>query len=388
MKRKFKLITIAVFLISVFALISCADSNDPVGTGSNGILQIEGNVPLNGSPEDIDVSESYIAVANGTGGIVLIKKNPFELADTYDYFEAIQDTTATDSTAANAAASLKDVEFVELIEEHDRLFAFQAYGTDQFQTYDISTGTLEPNTSAIGNSQGIKRIQSFPIDDTHYIYNNEDDLSLSRADFVTLKLRSGSYSRTYTKCVGVALDGTVSPTKDYSLDISPIDFTYHNGYYFAACGYAGVSALAMSNYYAFHDFGEGTFEFRSRVETPGEAYQTAFAHDKVYVADVHQGLQVIDVTFNDGAPVMTLREDLAYKTSSFARCVHANDDHLVVGSRGGGIYYFSLDNEGNPTFKEQLPKSAIGYVAEVFVDGNFVYVLSREYGVVKVSINN
>ncbi len=381
MKRKFKLITIAVFLISVFALISCADANDPVGSSSNGILRIEGNVPISGSPDDMDVSEHYVVAACGTGGLIMVNKAPFGLADSYDYFEAVE--------LNETEESLKDVALITIIEEHNRVITLQKKATDAFGSYDISNGTLERNAITTGNTQGIYGLYSYPNSPDFPIYGNSVDLpnaTMTERPIVVVKRHSAGYSRAFNE-PNQSGDSFNSSSNDYTVLFPLKDFSFNEGFYFGANGYAGVSCWNMWGF--FQDLDNNiAYNFISYADTPGEADQVAFANNKLYVADVHMGLQVLDVEFTDEAPVMTLREDLAYKTSSFARCVDANVHHLVVGSRGGGIYYFSLDGSGNPTFKEQLPKKDIGYVVEVRLDGDDLYVLSRELGVVKININN
>ncbi len=378
MKRKFKLIAIAVFLVSVFALISCADANDPVSTDSNGILRIEDNVPLPGAPNDMDVSENFIAVANGPSGVVLLNKNSFTLLDVFDYAACAEEE-------GSAAESMKNITDVSIVEGLNRIFTVQKEDTDQVGCYSWDDEGIHSEVTLTGNTQSISAIYAFANSPDYPVYGNTIDGTVTTKDIVIVMLRSDRYIRAYDDIL-LTSDDLQAASRAFTVSFRQSDFFFHEGFYFGAAGYAGVSAWNMWGYLEDTDNNEA-FDFVTYVDTPGEADQVVFANNKLYVADVHKGLQVIDVTFTEDAPEMTLREDLAYQTSSFARCVSANEDHLVVGSRGGGIYYFELDGEGNPTFKGQLPKSEIGYVSEVYVDGDEVIVLSRELGIVKVSIN-
>ncbi|MEA1973020.1 MAG: hypothetical protein U9N34_07000, partial [Candidatus Cloacimonadota bacterium] len=122
----------------------------------------------------------------------------------------------------------------------------------------------------------------------------------------------------------------------------------------------------------------------SEADTPGSAYDVAVQGNYAYIADKHMGLSVIDISDKTNPQFLYNYSD----TWGHARSIVANDKIVAIGSGGGGIYVFSIENNpAEPELVLQVDSDEIGYNYGVKIHNGVLYAISRDLGIVQIELD-
>ncbi len=121
--------------------------------------------------------------------------------------------------------------------------------------------------------------------------------------------------------------------------------------------------------------------FAGNYNTPGFAVDVAVAGNLAFVADMSNGLQVIDITDPDN-PVLVG----SYNTPDSAAGVVVDGDLAFVADSASGLQIIDITNPSNPTWlgSYNTPGSAV----DVAIDGNLAFVADRHSGIQIIDITD
>jgi len=339
-----------IMLLAIGALLftACAKANDPVGPSSD-VLRVEANSTLPGDPVDFEVGDNYICVAEDQWGFSIWNRSDLSL---------LSRVTGTYQYTKNIAS----------IESLDRVFVYDESGSDTIWIYKIAN-PANPTLigSAVGNTAGLADI-SFKLN-PHEFPGEEPAYD---CQYVGTRTKENHLMYGYGEIVSDSLDQWRGTLIDVTLPVPLKGFDEDTGYFYVTAEQRGLYIVDKS-----------TLTLLSECDTPGEALGVSVKDNIAYVADRQDGLTVIDIT-NRTAPVLL---DTGYNTSGYAQSIAWEGNWMVVGSGGGGVYLFDITNPAAPVFVDRLSSTYVGYVRKVAIKDGKVYVASRDFGIMELSIN-
>ncbi len=122
-----------------------------------------------------------------------------------------------------------------------------------------------------------------------------------------------------------------------------IDVTYNNGIAYVSVGsHGGVRILDMNTPSSPHEVGH--------YDSPGQAYRSAFANGRLFLADGSQGLRILDVS-NPATPIL----NGSLKTPGEALQVAVFGNYAYVAMGRAGLLIADVSNPNQPFQVAQLP---------------------------------
>jgi len=334
MKKLFYLILL------LFFAFSCAKANDPVKETSTDMgYEITNIYSTNGIAQDVAIGTDKIYIAEDQYGFSIYDKSTAE------------QITQVDSFSSNYYSAVR---LISLCENTNTLWIYNKYNTTSLHHYDISD-INSPNLlgQMIGEVGGITNM---------HIIDGPEGTTVS-----------------YLRDSGIF---TIGQIVDYSFWAYPttiqdaINFSEDDEYVYVAGDQRGIFILQKVPDNAALFLGQG--------DTPGQAYDVAVQGNYAYVADKHMGLSVLDISDKSNPQFVYNYSD----TWGHARSVVANDKIVAIGSGGGGIYVFSIeDDPAQPKKVAQITSDEIGYNAGVKIDNGVLYAISRDLGIVQIELD-
>lgn len=347
-----KHLAILFVILSVFAvIIGCAKASDPAGLDN--VLVVDAQSPVMGDPIDFEVTDDYIFTGEDLAGFAIRSRSDLSLL----------------SQNTELEVDIRNVKYISVVPEYERIFVYNTTGSDgiYFFSYADPTDPVFKGWTA-GNTQNLGDIEF--LVNPHDFPEQEYD---SYCDIVGMRTRDNQFLYGYLETHGAD-----------SLDIyqgSPLAETLYND----------LQGMAQDQDY-FYLTGEqmGLYIMRKsdmtvvgQCDTPGEALRIVVNGDYAYIADKQDGLAVIDITDRANPVLLTT----GYNTTGYAQSIDFENNWLVVGSGGGGVYLFDITNPADPKFVDRVTKDEIGYTRCVDIHNGLVYVASRDNGVVQLSIH-
>ena len=347
-----KIIFILIGLILAF--FACSKANDPF---SDDTMQEIMRYNTVGFPVSIDISEDYVFVAENATGVSYFNRGTGAL------YQRLFDTYYT----GPVNVPLRSTFLVKYIPEKNYLFIGNNVTNETISTrlYGFLIHDPTEEKKLIYNTL----IQTV-INDILYEINPEDDslLAIWNSFSTILKMRK------------FMVNVEPGPTDDVLEEIyvtseeMPLptnSLLAINDYIIASMGQWGVYIIQKDD-----------FSHVSTTTTPGDAQDVKIKGDFLYVADRHQGLQVIDAS-DITNPVLI--KDAARATSGYATTIDISGNLLALSSNSGGVYLYDITEGDNP--KLITRNRNLGYVYQVKFFEDELYVASREYGVIRFQIN-
>lgn len=321
--------TFVVMSLFVF-LFSCAEPTNPEidnGSEPTKILSLKSFYQTQGYVRDISIGDNYIYIAEDQAGISI-----------YDH----QNDTLVVKLYQN---SWENIRLIEAVESNNTLLAYNKYGSSTgilaFNIENINSPQVLP--PIIGQTSGIEALEVYPnIEEGIDVYWVHDDGNN--------KLQQGIYNNFW-------LNGE---PKSYNFEL--LDLEVGTEEIYLASEQLGVFIVDKE-----------TKDIVSSIDTPGETRALKIYDNTLYAGCQESGICVIDVTDPEN-PVQTFTED----TSGYAQSVDCNDDYLIVGSGGGGIYLYSLENPNEPQLLENYDENDFGYVYKVEIHNNMIFVGTKK----------
>ena len=344
---------ILIGLLTVLLIVGCAKASDPTDT-TKGVLREVTRVPLNGDGISIDISDSYIAVAEFDAGISLIDRNTF---DRTWYTEIVgMDDNSVLNLARNRVINLvEDLGFLLFTEEQD---------ADNYRIVDLTqTDTLKIVSSILGGTFAIRQLELYQYTDPN---PTEFENFTARGFYVNdNKVTEVGWNSAINLIQGFGdQSGWSYPVRRiYGADMT-------DNYVFAAAGQRGVFISDRQNYNILTEFG-----------TPGEALNLKIKDNYLYVACRQSGIRVYNIS-----DIYNVKEVYSYDTTGYAQNLDVNDNYAVLASGGGNLYLYNVSDPENIRFVER--QTSTGYTNSVKIDkDNRVYVGTRDDGEVIFDIN-
>ncbi|MDI3503236.1 MAG: hypothetical protein PWP64_172 [Candidatus Cloacimonadota bacterium] len=335
MSKKPLFSTSLVLLLLMLLLSACAEKNTAYEDADKfDLLRI---VPVVGNPCDLDFNDTHLYVALDQGGLGAIDMQNYSL----NWFTAL-------TSADSSVTALNRIRQVEVVGEHDRLFLYDTFDTDDITFVNIANpDSLRPYASIRGDSQNIQDMIWRSIDDPHD--NNILELLYAISETVYYGRNDGGF------WMGNDFSFNVSyPIKGLEMDEDNI---------FVAVDQRGLFI-----------YNRQTQQQISEISFYGYAQKLAYNNDIVYVAARHGGLQIVDVS-DPAAPVLVG----SYDTYGYASDIDYKDGYVAVSSGSGGTYIFDVSIPAAPRMIQQITEC--GYANTVRFMGDRLAIASRDLGV-------
>lgn len=347
---KIKLLII-ITILSIF-VISCNDAGKT--TEPKSPLNIVKQFPLVGEPLDIDFGNSRLYVAEDQGGFSIHNKNNGELLIRKHNYDSVH---------------LLNIEELLIAKDESFFLLYKTYGTDGFTTFHINENdSISLIGDEIGETGSIKEMY-LDYNDTGFFENWEYVMySITSTRILIGFIQDGNYiipdeTRLYIKTPGLK------------------NFDYDSENYYMAYSEFGVAIFNRFNIGNEVDVNNAI----SLTDTPGRALDIVKNGNYLYVADRHAGLQVIDITDINNPDLL---EESAYDLSyGYATNVSVEGDLLAIAAGGGGCLVFDVSDKSKPELIGTMGTNEVGYVNKVEVNEGYVYVASRENGILKVEVD-
>ncbi len=356
-----KKLGIIIFVATLF--LSCAKANDPYKDTNYSIEHIFSTI---GEPVDFSIGPNKLFVAEDRGGFSIYDKSTGE-----KYFNGTEVYSKNDSMHIEPTF-LNHVKFIKYSRNSNYLFVYNIDETDTNSIYILDlTDQSIPIYKAIadGNPLNIKDIffyntplpgyqDRFAIVNPKFPETDGTETSFRLSDFFSYHPSTG-------------LPGSVEhDSLIFFTDIKGLDIVDNLAYF--ATSQTGIKVYDIS--------GENAV-LAGSVDTPGEAIKLKVVGNYIYVADKQTGLQVIDKSNLSNMKIV-----YSYDTAGYAESIAIEGNLLAVGSGGGGVYVFDISSPAQPKLLTNIPTDVLGYVNKVLIDDGFVYVASRDKGIVKIKI--
>ncbi len=323
-----------LMLISIGLIIGgCAKINKPDVENGEKILEINQIYPTTGYARDICVSDNMIYIAQDETGIAIFDRTSGELMD-----------ENSDSKARYITISEQDSFMVSYDGQDFHVYCFSdidsifEIGYSFKDDYSRNPNLIEVNTS-------------------------KDTFAMSFIKSSELRIKRYKLDLTFDfweVIVDNKLDFPNRPLKDYRIK---------EEYIYLSASQFGLIVSDTTN------------QILGTADTPGEALALEVVGDYVYIADKHEGLQVIDISDKENPELI-----FSYDTQGWAQSVDAQGNYLVVGSGGGGVYLFDITDLSRPKFLDRLDDDIVGYTYKAVISNGEVFVASKT-GVFRLVIN-
>ncbi len=349
--KRLILITIAVILI-----VSCAEKQDPVSVDAQeNVVEITHSIPIVGDPKTIDITEDRIYVAEDQNGLSIYDRHSYEQLTNCQKF-------------VNSSINLRGVKHVAALESLNLLCVFNTVGSDEILLVDMTQiDSLRKVFSVLGGTGNITSL----------------DVIENPGDFPNYPEAESALLWTVDNFLGYAL----------------IDHNFQGSEYFYKTMQTDYMCVGDANNFVMDDeyfyvteeqlglriFGRASQEEIGWCDTGGEALDVVLNGDYAYIASRQDGVLVIDISDKTN-PVLIV--DAGYNPSyGYAYSVDIHDDYLLAAIGGGGLFVFDISNPASPELIQRVYSSEIGYCREVTVFDGMAYVVSRDNGIVVLSID-
>jgi hypothetical protein len=343
-----------IIVLSVILLLSaCSKANDPYNPQDESILQKVQTYNITGQPVDIDISDDYIFIAEDLLG--------------FSIFNRSMATQIIRIDELPTAGQLRKSIITKFNQEHKVLFVFDRTKSDvhslhslnfETPTSDLSDYDINENLEISNSPQYIRSIEFDENTDTN-LFNIY--IAGFSADNILLQ---GTYNHNDSNLQLVVTNRTIVPNAINKIVLTDTHI---------------ITAMGQRGVYIIDKFDINNHI--SQVDTPGDAQSIVVKDNIVYVADLHQGLQLVDIT-DITNPVLL---DNSYNMSGEAVSIDIHNNHLAVASNTGGLYIYDISDILSPKLLERKLMSEIGYLYKVQFYQDDLYVASRDKGVIRYS---
>ncbi len=335
-------------LLSLMLLLgACAKANDPVNNSNNGVEYIK-TISTVGDPLDLEISDNLLFSAEDQAGFRVSDKNSGEQiawVTTYGYMSPLTET-----------------KLVKYQKENKFLFIFDREGQDYIAYFDVT----DPAHPVFKD-----KVQG----DTNYIIDLQL-LPANPADSSFSFYRTGNFGTSYQLKKCDYNRNKPQPTSD--VDSLTIRFPY-------TCGKFDFDVSTNRAYVSARQNGLYCYDALTKsilhsIDTNGEVLDVKVQNGYAYLADRQGGFKIINVSGN-------FEQIWSFPTPSFATTVTVNTNYAAVAAGTNGTYIFNISDPNKASLKAHLTFAEVGYVNTVLLDGNDIYIASRDKGILKYHIN-
>ncbi len=355
---------IGIVILAATLFMGCAKANDPYKDTSYTIDKI---YPTMGEPVDFVIGPDKIYIAEDQGGFSIYDKS-----NGTKYFGGTIIYPQGDP-ATEIPYHLTSVQFINYSRNSNYIFVYNRDNTTSNIIYFLDiTDPTRPiyKYNEIGGTYNIKDM---------FFYNTPSPGYQDR--FATINPDangSKSYLRISDFLSNDPYSGLPNSNQNFVLNL----FTELKGLDIVdSLAYIATSQTGVQVYDTNGETLPITPPLLGFIDTPGDATKLKVAGNYIYVADKQAGLQVIDKS-----NLLDMKIVYNYDTVGYAESIAIEGNRLVVGSGGGGAYVFDISNPAQPKLLTNIPTNVLGYVNKVLIDDGFVYVASRDKGIVKIKI--
>ena len=353
---------ILVVLIGItIALSACSKANDPFSFSDHTMQEIMRYETV-GYHVKIDISNDYVFVAENETGVSYFNRGNGTL------YQRLFDSYYIAASLLPVNVPLRSTYLVKYIPEKNFLFIGNDvnYGATADRLFGLLINDPTENNEMVYQTNIVTVINDlfYEIDsenDILYAYWNSVIWQVLKMRKFTVNVHPGQHDDVLDE-IYVTSDEMPLPTNSL--------ITMHD-YIIASMGQWGVYIMRKDD-----------FSHVSTTTTPGDAQDVKMKGHFLYVADRHQGLQVIDAS--DIKNPFLIKE-AARTTSGYATTIDINNNLLALSSNSGGVYLYDISEGANPKLISR--NRELGFVYQVKFYEDELYVASREYGVIRFKIN-
>ena len=340
-----KLTLISLVLISMI-IFGCAKATDPVKVEKTNILTLNNVYPTVGIPEDMIVTEGKIFLAEDQAG--------------FSIFDRTTGTLASRVSEWDLNSHFSNVRQLGYAAYHNKLFVFDRFGPARifvFNVEDIENPAFEIHLTG-GELDRIYQFYTNSVEDGNIELAISNTNSVFRYGVIDAS-QPGFYYMDY---------------QQWSMPNAVRNFQIKDGYAYIAAAQRGLYIFDLENGVLL-----------SELNMTGEALDVRVKGDHAYIVAKQEGLLVADIS-DKSNPVWL--EGSSRSTVGWAQSIDLEEDYLVVGSGGGGVYLYDIGtNPAEPRFLERVTESVVDYVLLVAIRDAKVYVAGRYLGVSEFNIN-
>lgn len=336
-------ITISLVIL-VLTILSCAKANDPFKPEQPlTVMQIERDYYIAGEYEDMAISGNRLFIAEATSGFSEYNITSGSLLHRIDHLlDGIIPT------------NFSNITHLEITDDGKNLYVYDRdhSGNGNLQHFNIENDSLSYVLKITGATNAYSDLLIETVDDKIM-------LSVTRNS-------SGEYDLVRGELSGDTIGNQTSVRFRERVG----NFRKISNKYYISEGLRGIVVVdSESN------------ELIDEIDTPGEALDVSFKDGYIFVADRQDGLQVIDYTGTEHNIIYN------YNTTGYAQSIAINGNYAAVASGGGGVYLFDISDINQIKMIHRMTSSDLGYCLDVKFYDEYLYVGSRDLGVVKLSIN-
>ncbi|MCD4651192.1 MAG: hypothetical protein K8S56_05320 [Candidatus Cloacimonetes bacterium] len=350
-----------LLIIGLLGLFTaCAQPNDPAQTSSAVIVISE--VSTLGYAKDVDINDTHIFVAEDKGGFSIFRRDNLELVHQIQEFDGAGFTSVRRIQVLDITLTTREVV--------SRLFVYDTSDSDKIIGFDITDmDTLRFAFQQIGGTQS--------LGDLLYMENIDEIPDYAIPPYINYEvvmLRTLDNQLKYG-WLDVKADGSdlwLGSPVTKNLPNTVKGFDQDTTYWYLAGSQLGLHIVEKS-----------TQNLIASIDTPGSAYRVCLQDGFAFITTM-ESRSVSVIKLNNYTDARLL--DSSFYTISFARSLDIDGKYMVVGTHGVGIFVVDISDPYNMRLVRNVPKSEVGYVNQVRIDGNDIYVASRDNGLVYLRI--
>jgi len=326
---------LTTLLISLL-ILGCAKASNPVKID---IVQEEINYPTVGIPQDMIVTDNAIFVAEDQAGFSVFDRTTGELAtritstDPYSYFSNIRQL---------AYAPYQDY-----------LFVMDRYGPATLHLYNVSN---------LNNPEYVTYYIGLDVASIYYMeaYSDIDGETFIAISNTNSRFRYGT------------IETANWDIAEYNMPNAVRKFHIVDQYAYLAAAQRGLYIFDLESRTLI-----------SELNMTGEALDVRVKGDYAYVVAKQEGLLVADIS--DKTNPIWINQ---LSTVGWAQAIDLEDNYLVVGSGGGGVYLYDINHDPEqPKLLERIPSTLVDYTLLVAIKNSKIFVAGRYKGISVFDIN-
>jgi len=330
---KFIVLTI---LIVCLIILGCAKASNPV---SIDIVQEEILYPTVGIPQDMIVTETAIFVAEDQAG--------------FSIYDRTTENSIVRITSPDPYSYFSNIRQLAYAPYHDYLFVMDRYGPATLHLYDVSD---------VSNPEYLTYYIGLDVANIYYMqaYSDVDGETLIAISNTNSKFRYGTIETANWEIAEYAMPNAVRK------------FHIVDQYVYLAAAQRGLYIFDLESRTLI-----------SELNMTGEALDVRVNGDYAYVVAKQEGLLIADISDKTN-PVWIGQ----ISTVGWAQAIDLENNYLVVGSGGGGVYLYDIShNPEQPKLLDRIPSTVVDYVLLVALKNSKIFVAGRYKGISVFSIN-
>lgn len=368
--------------------VSIAGSYAYVGNGSSGlqvidittpqILKLEGTCDTPGEAHGICIAGNYAYVADGDSGLQVIDINnpaqPFIVGSHNTPINAVNVFVS-----GNYAYIADQNGGMQVIDISDRFYPSRVYATDLL--YDVrDIFVMWPFAYVVA--------REFSVIDVSHLENPSIISGVELEHPNSIYVQDGyAYTGGLSGLTILDFKNPLNPSiiGSSNLPEKGLDIVVDGSYAYIATGDSGLQMIDITS--PENPFKEGDCDTPGyakavRIKTYETSGQNGLTDTRKYafVADGHEGLQVIDTTFPGNSFIVS-----SCNTPGIAESLNISDSYAYVVDGEWGLEVFDLTDPTNPYITGSCDTP--GYAQDFFVAGTYAYVADGDSGLQLIDVS-